>query len=178
MMKCQSCNSELVAGARFCDKCGAPVQELWSPPQAGPDMTSEPVAGDTPVAPFTPPPSPDPAPFQFPTNPADFQPAADDAPPTPVNPPASGDKFVGMQRSQLGTITLILGILGLVFSCVGCGGLPAIAGLITGFASLKSSSDSKGKIGLVLSGLGLIIAIIVTCVVGGLIISNSPNYGY
>jgi hypothetical protein len=76
-----------------------------------------------------------------------------------------------MAPAQAGTITLVLGIAGLALSCVGCGGILGLAGVILGFLGMNKFPDNKGKIGLILSGLSIIVALLVVCV-GGFFISQ------
>lgn len=142
-MKCQNCNSELVSGARFCDACGAPVEQL---PTAS-----------TPPAAYTP---PSPTPVPVPPEPQ-YPPAPTYS--TPYSVPVNEGKVLGMPASQMGTISLVIGAVGLLFSCIGCGGILSLLGLVAGILAQKTSSKSNGKIGIILSAIGLVISIIMVC---------------
>jgi hypothetical protein len=77
-------------------------------------------------------------------------------------------------------ITLVLGIAGLALSCVGCGGIIGLAGVILGFLGLNKVPGNNAKIGLALSGLSIIVALVVVCM-GGFLISlggNTSSGGY
>lgn len=58
------------------------------------------------------------------------------------------------------TASLILGVLGMLFSCVGIGIVPSIVGFVLGIMSYKkkdSSKKSAGIVGLVTSSVGLMV---------------------
>jgi hypothetical protein len=135
---------------------------------------------------------PPPEPFSFPG------PAAVEQPqpvPTPSGPPPASHPqqigygptvttiqdpsgtVLGMTPSQAGTITLVLGITGLALSCVGCGGILGLAGVILGFLGLNKVPGSRGKIGLVLSGLSIIVALVVVCLGGFLMTQAQTSSG-
>lgn len=94
---------------------------------------------------------------------------------TPFNPPPAG---VEGQNKTLALVSLILGILGLTICCGGF--LPSIAALITGFmARGKANSDPSafGGAGMAMGGiitgaLGLVGAIVIWIIYGGLILSG------
>jgi hypothetical protein len=152
-MKCPNCGSDIIEGAHFCDTCGAPTSIAVPEPSISdasiPDSSSS-----------IPPPSPiyEPEPV--------IQPAEPDPQPVlhyeVVSPPE--EKIMGINSSSIGTVSLVLGIVGIVFSCVGCGGILSILGAIAGFLSLKTSSKKTGTIGLILSGLGLIVTLVFVCI--------------
>jgi hypothetical protein len=113
------------------------------------------------------------------------EPAAQPAEPAPervlhyeVVTPA--DQSNAGKTSSLGITSLILGIAGIIFSCVGCGGILSVIGLITGYLSLKTAGRQNGIIGLILSGIGLIISIVAICIIAVLAITSfsSGNRGY
>jgi len=89
---------------------------------------------------------------------------------TPHSPP--GD------RSTLATVSLVLGIISILSGCVtlvpipflSCCSIPlaivlGIAGLVTGFMGLQSSARTQAIVGLVLSGLGILIPIVLIIIV-------------
>ena len=170
-MKCPNCGSDIPDGSRFCDHCGAPINPNASIPTAEP-LPSGVDYGSPEPEPVTPPsgpayPPPPPASFGG-FNPPSATPF--DAIPQVVSP---------TQNSSMGTWALILGIVAVALSCVGCGGLVSIAGLITGYLSLKTSSRQMGIIGMILSGVGIIIAIIATFIIfAGILNGNSNSYSY
>lgn len=58
------------------------------------------------------------------------------------------------------TASLILGVLGMLFSCVGIGIIPSIIGFVLGIMSYKKKDNSKksaGIVGLVTSSVGLMV---------------------
>jgi hypothetical protein len=171
-MKCVHCYSDLVEGAKFCDSCGAPVAETPQQPPAVPYTANylgeEPAAAPQPPVVSYPPAPQNPVndPFQSPFGSA--QANAGSVPPAPYGvPPAarqSGEKILGIPAENMGTVALGLGGAGCLLSFIGCGGLISLLGLIAGFLSLKTEGRKNGTIGLVLSGLGLIVALAMTCV--------------
>ena len=121
---------------------------------------------------------PDPAAFEQP------QPIPTPSAPPPVSHPQQigygptvttvqdpSGTVLGMNPSQAGTVTLVLGIAGLVLSCVGCGGILGLAGVILGILGMNKFPDNKGKIGLIVSALSIIVALLVVCV-GGFLMSQ------
>jgi hypothetical protein len=70
---------------------------------------------------------------------------------------------MGLPAAQMGNIALGLGGAGCLFSVVGCGGLISVLGLVAGFLALNTSGRRNGTIGLVLSGLGIIVTLIMLC---------------
>jgi hypothetical protein len=158
-MKCQNCNADLEPYAKFCDSCGAPVAAPGEPvviPSSAETAFSPPIPS---------------------INPPEPMPAS-----VPVSSIASGSKVLGfIDADKAGLVALILGIAGIVLSCVGCGGLISIVGVIVGIMSLKTPDRQKGMIGLILSGLGLLITLIFGCILIFFYISNSSGnsyYGY
>jgi hypothetical protein len=142
-MKCASCGAELVPGAKFCDACGAPAENKIIEDAEEPAFVRK----------YTN------APQSEPPAPEIIQPVSPSS-----TPSASGGKILGIDASQFGIITLILGIAGLLLSCVGCGGLISIVGIVAGVMGLKNSANRQMTIiGLVLSGLGLIVTLIFVC---------------
>jgi hypothetical protein len=87
---------------------------------------------------------------------------------------------LGMAPAQAGVVTLVLGIAGLALSCVGCGGIIGLAGVILGILGLNKVPGNNAKIGLVLSGLSIIVALVVVCA-GGFLVSlggSTSSGGY
>ena len=76
----------------------------------------------------------------------------------------------------MGNIALGLGGAGCLFSVIGCGGLISILGLIAGFLSLKTSGRRFGTIGLVLSGLGLIVTLVMMCIIIYFFMQGNSGY--
>jgi hypothetical protein len=81
----------------------------------------------------------------------------------PSSTTSSGEKILGMPADQMGNIAIGLGGAGCLFSVVGCGGLISVLGLIAGFLALKTTGRRNAMIGLVLSGLGIIVTLIMLC---------------
>jgi hypothetical protein len=156
-MKCASCGAELVPGAKFCDACGAPVETKIVQDVGEPAFVQK-----------------------YSSIPPDEPPA-----PMPVvgevldaSPSGSGQKILGIDANQFGLVTLILGIAGFLLSCIGCGGLIGILGIVAGVLGLKNSTNRQMTIiGLVLSGLAVIVTLIVACIFIFSLSSNS-SYGY
>jgi hypothetical protein len=78
---------------------------------------------------------------------------------------SSGEKILGLPAEQMGNIALGLGGAGCLFSIIGCGGLFSLLGLIAGFISLKTPGRQNGIIGMVLAGLGLVVALVFLCLI-------------
>jgi hypothetical protein len=147
-MKCPYCESDQIDGAQVCTACGSPL--AGNSPNASTSESATQIPQPDPLF------EPDPV-VQADTPPAQMVTNFDIIPPPGNNAPGMAPS------SSIGLISLILGIIGLILSCVGCGGLISIVGAITGFISLKTSSRSKGIIGIILSGLGLVVSLIVVC---------------
>ena len=134
-MKCSNCGNELVPGSRFCDSCGAPVEEkpAFQPP----------------------PPSPTPGPGS-PLPPPSFE--------TPKQSFFStiqqGNQVAGIDRGILAIASLVVGVLSLCGALIPCIGCPMlIIGAALGFLGLKSEKRIFAIIGLILAGVALLIAI-------------------
>ncbi len=162
-MNCAHCNAELEPGAKFCDNCGAPVettpaQETFlipnpSAPQDLPSPEEQPGAPAEQAEPYQP-------------APQAYSPAPEPAAYIPAGSYSSlsmEEKVMGVGAKTFGLIALGLGIAGVVFSCVGCGGLLSILGLIAGIMSLKTSGRQTGLIGLILSIIGLLVTLVFLC---------------
>jgi hypothetical protein len=68
-------------------------------------------------------------------------------------------------RKGLAIASLVLGLLSLFSFClVFCAGPLGLAGIITGIAGLKSSQRGLAIAGIVLSGLGLVISVILALI--------------
>ncbi|WP_299024943.1 DUF4190 domain-containing protein [uncultured Thermanaerothrix sp.] len=86
--------------------------------------------------------------------------------PTPSTSPSSS---VSSNRPGLAIASLVLGLITLLAWCLPiCGAPLAIAGIITGILGLNSASRGMAIVGLILSGLGLVLSI-VNSVVGVLL---------
>ncbi len=70
---------------------------------------------------------------------------------------------MGIEAKTFSLAALGLGIAGVVFSCVGCGGLLSLLGLIAGVMSLKTSGRQTGLIGVILSIIGLLVTLVFLC---------------
>jgi len=150
-MRCPFCDNELEPATQVCNACGAPVEEARA-------VTFEP--GRSPSPPIE---NEIPQPVLIPPANAGY------TPPAPVPPvyssaasPSEGN-VLGMPASQSGMISIVLGVLGMALSCIGCGGLLSLLGLAAGFLSLKTSSRQTGIIGMVLSGIGLVLTLAMLC---------------
>ena len=168
-MNCANCNAELEPGAKFCDSCGAPVEV--SPAQET-LLMQEP--GESRVPPPAPAFSAEPAQQAYPPPP---EPAAYFSA-EPYASSTSPEKVMGMEASTFGIVTLGLGIASLLFSCVGCGGLISILGIIAGIMSLKTSGRQTGMIGLILSIIGLLISLVILCIYLFAIVGSFSSNGY
>jgi hypothetical protein len=186
-MKCQYCDSELVPGAKFCDSCGSPVGDASQQPPAVPYtndyLKEQPAAPQPPVVPYPPagsvepqPPAQDP--FQVPYS--NYQSSGTVPPPAyNTSPSAPDEKIMGLPAAQMGNIALGLGGVGCLLSFLGCGGLISLLGVIAGFLALKTSGRRNGTIGLVLSIVGLIIALVMVCILlFSFINSQGSSYNY
>jgi hypothetical protein len=160
-MKCTYCNAELEPGSKFCDNCGGKVEET---PIQTPASSGEGMAAPS-FAPYSPAPVVEPS-------------------PSPVfksyTPSSPSSKVMGIDSDKMGLIAIILGAVGLVLSCVGCGFIISILGAVAGFFSLKTPNRSQGIIGLVLSGLGILIGLVFICIYLFAFISSlaAPSYSY
>ena len=170
-MKCPNCGSDVPAGAHFCDHCGAPINPDAVIPTAEPLPPASGFAGPNPE-PYGPPSGPaypPPPPPSFGSyNPPSA--TAFDATPEVVTP--------SLPSSPMGMVALILGILAVVLSWIACGGIIAIPGLIVGYLSLKTSGRQMGIIGMILSGIGLVIAIIFACIFGAAFMQSGNSSSY
>ncbi len=156
-MKCSFCDHELQPGAQVCEACGAPVEEPRTDPFDLGGLPSTPVESAPPLPAFTLPETP-PIPPAY--------------PPSPFSAAPSERTIFGLPASQTGVISLVLGILGIALSCIGCGGLLSLLGLAAGYLSLKTSSRQNGIIGMVLSSIGLVLTLALLC----LLLFNIPSF--
>ena len=80
------------------------------------------------------------------------------------------------KSNGLSMAAMILGIIGLVFSCIYIGILPCLAGLILSIISIKNRENGKGKAiaGLVTSIIGIIIFMLVLFVQEDNTADNEP----
>ena len=187
-MYCKNCGNVIPDGVAFCGSCGA----------AAPAAPAAPVTPAEPYAPpaggYTPPVNPG---YTPPVNPGNVPPAGGYTPPVnPGNvPPAGG--YTGAVQGQvedpgqkLGTISLILGIVGLavgsicscLFACLG-GILPlaaAIVGIVLGKQAQDKSAaagfeNKRAKIGMILSIVAtaiIVVFIIINAIAGGVMASE------
>jgi len=159
-MQCAYCGATLQPDSKVCSQCGAEVAPAGPPgaptvfvtqepipeafPYVDPSQTVEPPA-TTPVAgPVTP------APVSF----ADISLAA-------VN------SVKGDTRANLAIVSLVLGVLSLCSSFFAlCGAPVAVIGVILGITSLKTSRRGMAIAGIVLNGVGLLMAVLFTVLIG------------
>ena len=80
----------------------------------------------------------------------------------------------------MGLASVILGAVGILLSCIGCGGLIGLAGLVAGILALKTPDKKMGTIGIILSAVSILAALVV--IVGFVIYlsltANSGGYYY
>ena len=83
------------------------------------------------------------------------------------NKPANGPEMNGEDGHGLGVASLVLGIIGVVSSCVPILGLPTgIVGLILGLSAKKRGEGGMAVAGVVLSIIAIVLAVI-SMVIGG-----------
>lgn len=176
-MKCSFCDSELAPGATICDACGAPVKGLLLPkvqeeiaPAEQKEAFFDDLGADESAAQEEPAAPPEPQADSFTT------PAAAPYEPQVFTPSSSGERVFGMPTDMVGNIALGLGGAGCLLSALGCGWIFSILGLVAGFLSLKTSGRRNGTIGLVLSGLGLVVTLLLICAVLYFITRGTSTY--
>ncbi len=92
--------------------------------------------------------------------------------PAPVSAPAPA-VAPASDRKGLAIASLVLGILSLCGSVsLFCGGLISLIGIILGALGMNSKSRNMAIAGIVLSALGLILAIIFRVVFRGILFNN------
>ena len=64
------------------------------------------------------------------------------------------------EKNGMATASLVLGILGLLLSCLCIGGVLSIIGLVLGIVSKKNGPNSKATAGIVLSSIGLAFTVL------------------
>lgn len=180
-MYCKNCGNVIPDGVAFCTSCGAAATPA-APVTDVPPVVQQ----DPPAAPYAPPAQPY------------APPAGGYVPPVPpVNPipdPGYAGAAIPAQvedpGKKLGTISLILGIVGLavgsicscLFACLG-GILPlaaAIVGIVLGKQAQDKSKaagfeNKNGKIGMILSIVAvaiIVVFIIVNAIAGGVMASE------
>ncbi len=172
-MQCAYCGATLKPDEKVCSQCGAKVapanpQAASVPEEAIPEAfpyadpgaqtaePSEPVTVDEPTTgagPVTP------APVSF----ADVAVAAANTAP-------------GNNRSVLAYASLMLGVLSLCSSFFAlCGAIVPVIGIILGVISLKSTNRGVAVAGIVINGLGLLLAVIFTILIGVMGFFSSLN---
>ncbi len=174
-MNCAHCNAVLEPGAKFCNNCGAPVET--TPAQetlfvrdasAHQDLPSSGESPSTPQDLL----SSEETPGELEEQALPYEPASQAySRPEPAayvpagasTPPPAEEKVMGMEAKTFGLVSLGLGIAGIAFSCVGCGGLLSLLGLIAGVISLKTSGRQTGRIGMILSVIGLLVTLVFLC---------------
>jgi hypothetical protein len=147
-MQCAFCGATLEPGTKTCSQCGAEVG----------------IGNPNPV-----PAAEEPIPEAFPLADPDAQPVEV---PEPVDPKratfadiafAATQKAPGSIQANLGVISLVLGIISLctfIFSL--CGAIVPVIGIILGVIGLKSKNKRQAMAGIVLSVIGLVLAITMT----------------
>ena len=157
-MQCAYCGATLKPDEKVCSQCGAEVAP------ANPQAASVPE---------------EPIPEAFPYADPGAQTAEPSEPPTglePVTPApvsfadvavAAANTAPGNNRSILAYASLMLGVLSLCSSFFAlCGAIVPVIGIILGVISLKSANRGLAVGGIVLNGLGLLLAIIFTILIG------------
>ncbi len=164
-MKCQYCGSDLKPGGQFCEQCGG---------QVSPDTGSSPIyppANPVPPAQFAPPPSFTPTPPP-PVNPPAYVPNNPPVYTPPPAQPASGTNSADI----FAIVSLVLGIISLCASFGGWCGLPfPVLGGIFGFLGLNSRNRTFAIIGLVLSGISILL-ILGWAIFGPILLGLLSNY--
>lgn len=181
-MFCRNCGNEITEG-KFCAACGTPVEEPTPETPAQP-VAEEPVAAPEPEVVAAEPVAAEPVVAEpVAAEPVAAQPEFIPAAPTAtVDPGKSG-----------GTISLILGIVGLalgsicscLLACLG-GIIPlgcAITGLILGIQAKKKSEaagfkNGQAQVGMILSIVAIVVIvlfIIVNAILGGIIFASEFN---
>ena len=80
---------------------------------------------------------------------------------------AAANTTAGSNRSVLAYASLVLGVLSLCSSFFAlCGAIVPVIGIILGVISLKASKRGLAVAGIVLNGLGLLLAILFTLLIG------------
>jgi len=150
---CPHCGSAVIAGARFCGNCGAPLdtESLYKTTP----VVAEPFSKSLPPAVAVPhhPPAPDQAPqvgLVFTSIPA------------------------GSDSSWAAGVSLVLGLVSLCAWMGGACGLPLpVIGIVFGLLGLRSSRHGLAVMGLVLNGLGLLGALVTVLFFRGLFAAQS-----
>ena len=90
----------------------------------------------------------------------------------PVSAPASTSAPVSDRRG-FAIASLVLGILSLCGSGIfWCGGIISVVGIVLGALGMNSKGKGMAIAGIILSALGLIIAIILRVVFRGILLNN------
>ena len=166
-MQCAYCGATLKPGSKVCDQCGADVAPA-NPPTVF--VSQDPIPDAFPYADpsqAVEPPETTPVPEVVTAAPVSF---ADIPLAAPAIAPAGNRPVLAIASLVLGVISLC----GAIFAL--CGTPIPIIGIILGIMSLKSSNRGLAVGGIVLNGIGLVMAISFTLLIGGLgIFANLPG---
>ena len=77
-----------------------------------------------------------------------------DVDPTSLDPELRTAKFLALASAALGIMSLCLAII------PACGGLTSGLGVVLGLYSLKVENSGTAKVGVVVSGLGILITVV------------------
>jgi hypothetical protein len=159
-MQCAYCGATLKPGSKVCGQCGADVAPI-TPPTAFASLEPIPEAFPyiDPSAPPVEPPVTDPVAEAVTPAPASFA----DIPLAPPFTPQANNP------SMLAIVSLILGVFSLCASFFALCGTPiSIIGIIIGIISLKKPSTPRALsiAGIALNGVGLLLAVLFTILIG------------
>jgi hypothetical protein len=74
--------------------------------------------------------------------------------PASLDPELRTAKFLALASAALGLMSLCLAII------PACGGIVSLVGVVLGMYSLKTENTGTAKAGVIISGLGIVIAIV------------------
>ena len=77
-----------------------------------------------------------------------------DVDPTNLDPELRTARFLALASAALGTMSLCLAII------PACGGVLSILGVVLGLYSLKVENSGTAKVGVIVSGLGILITVV------------------
>jgi len=157
-MQCAYCEANLKPDEKVCSQCGAEVAPA-NPPAAS--VPEEPIPEAFPYA----------DPGAKTAEPSEPVTVTEPVTPAPVSftdvAVAAANTAPGNNRSVLAYASLVLGVLSLCSSFFAlCGAIVPVIGIILGVISLKASKRGLAVAGIVINGLGLLLAILFTLLMG------------